>query len=31
LIADFLFLNNNLFSPIFLVLRMAIFVKLSDF
>ena len=30
-IADFLFLNNYLFSPIFKVLKTAIFAKLSDF
>lgn len=30
-IADFLFLNKCLFSPIFEVLKMAIFAKLSDF
>ena len=30
-IADFLFLNNNLLSPIFEALKIAIFTKLSDF
>lgn len=30
-IADFLFLNNHLFSPILEVLKTAIFAKLSDF
>lgn len=30
-IADFFFLNNSLFSPIFKVLKRAIFDELSDF